>query len=541
MRIQFQSLHGHAAALQRSPEGRDWLHRLDGVHADLCPGGTNSTGWILQCPYAFEATWNGGNEDSAITVRTEDPRGAGPSFAQSDLGGGVLTLHTGYQVRTSSGQALWIRGPINMPKDGLSPLEQIVDASLFPFTVVTHVQLTRPGSTIRFEAGEPFCSIVPYPREYSEKFVVDVTGIESNLEAYEEELQKLIDAPSVQLVMEKLGDVEGAAASERANTDDEALFLPHPHVIPPPPIMDEESRRRLFKGTHPARISVIMAASNESIFLKRTVDQFEATLPSDSEIIVVDDGSTDGCADFLAVGRRDNVHLVRNQAPLGLIEARNRGVARAQGEVVVFADAHVDVPERWWQPLVAALNRSDVGVVGPGLGVMGKPELPTAYGRRLVEPTLRLEWLFDRPDAPCAVPVLGPALLAMHRDTLEDVGAFDSTISWRGLGALELCVRYWLLGHEVWIVPQVIVLRHFRKTPSRRVDGGGQARDMLRLAFLHFSPERIGAVVAGIGSEESLHDVLRSVADGALLDRRADFAERRVRDDEWLFEEICRN
>ena len=65
--------------------------------------------------------------------------------------------------------------------------------------------------------------------------------------------------------------------------------------------------------------------------------------------------------------------------------ARNRGLAEARGEVVVFSDAHMDVPERWWEPLVRTLNLPDVGLAVPGIGVMGRPEQPAACGQRIAE------------------------------------------------------------------------------------------------------------------------------------------------------------
>jgi len=49
---------------------------------------------------------------------------------QSQLGAGLLTFYPGYQFKTDGGYVLRLRGPINAPKDGLSPLESVVDASL---------------------------------------------------------------------------------------------------------------------------------------------------------------------------------------------------------------------------------------------------------------------------------------------------------------------------------------------------------------------------------------------------------------------------
>ncbi len=147
------------------------------------------------------------------------------------------------------------------------------------------------------------------------------------------------------LVREHLGLPSG---EQPAKPKEVPPFPPPFHVIPPP--APGEPAERLFRGDHELRISVILPATNESVLLERTVEQFVTTLPAASEVIVVDNGSTDGCADFLAEARWEDVRLIRSTEALGVSTARNRGLAEARGEVVVFSDAHMDVPERWWEP-----------------------------------------------------------------------------------------------------------------------------------------------------------------------------------------------
>jgi hypothetical protein len=178
------------------------------------------------------------------------------------------------------------------------------------------------------------------------------------------------------LVQDYLAAMPAALREAQA---EEIPFPPPFHVIPPP-ALGAEQVEGLFRGDYPLKISVILPASNESVLLQRTVEQFAATLPEHSEVIVVDNGSTDGCSDFLLEAPCPNIHLIRTPEALGVAGARNRGLDAARGEVVVFADAHIDLPTDWWQPIVCTLNRPHVGVVGPGIGVMGKPDYRVSYG-----------------------------------------------------------------------------------------------------------------------------------------------------------------
>ncbi|MBV7332939.1 glycosyltransferase [Chloroflexi bacterium TSY] len=331
---------------------------------------------------------------------------------------------------------------------------------------------------------------------------------------------------------------DGELKEYGTDQEEEIPFPPPFYMIDPPDPMAADDAEGLFRGTYPGKISVILPAANESVLLKRTVEQFAATLPDNSEVIVVDNGSTDGSADFLVKGSMEGVHLIQTADQLGVAGARNRGLEIAQGEFVVFADAHIDLPERWWQPIIAVLNQPKVGVVGPGIGVMGKPDAPVAYGQRIAEANLRVEWLPWVQKDPYPVPTLGGGFMAMHHDTLKRAGAFDTGMPQWGSEDLEICVRYWLLGYEVWMVPSVNVLHYFRSSNPYSVEWGAVTHNLLRVALLHFNQERLARVVAALKGENKFAHALAVVVESDVWQQRAEFAAQRVRDDDWLFEKF---
>ncbi len=97
-------------------------------------------------------------------------------------------------------------------------------------------------------------------------------------------------------------------------------------------------RGRAGGKTMPVTISVIVPVYNKAASLAACMDSlFCQSLPV-KEVIVVDDGSTDGSLSVVERYAADpRLHIV-SQANAGVSAARNRGLAAASGEYVLFVD-----------------------------------------------------------------------------------------------------------------------------------------------------------------------------------------------------------
>ncbi len=154
---------GTTIDIRPAPIEREWMDVSNERFAYRCLplNIANAHGWEILNPFGFNAIWNGGPQLDAITV-IPDP--GATSFPISHFGNATLTFHIPCLFQTEPGIDLMVQGPINRPKDGISALSGIVETDWAPYTFTMNWVFTRPGLTVRFERGEPFCHIFPVKR-----------------------------------------------------------------------------------------------------------------------------------------------------------------------------------------------------------------------------------------------------------------------------------------------------------------------------------------------------------------------------------------
>lgn len=280
-------------------------------------------------------------------------------------------------------------------------------------------------------------------------------------------------------------------------------------------------------------VSVIICTRNEGAMLPRTVASvLTATAFPSFEVVVVDDGSTDGSTDALPADAR--VRLVRGEE-LGLPAARNLGAAHARGDVVVFLDAHCEVSPNWLDVLTAALDAPDVAVVGPAFTALDSDDPYRGCGMTWVNDRLETAWFAaPGPAAPAEVPFAPGGCQAWRTETFAAVGRFDEGMTRWGFEDIEICLRAWLLGYRVLGAPAATVAHHFRTERAFVVEDEGVLHNYLRMLHLHLAPEREARCTEAVGAYPGLQEAQVLVAAGDAPDLRAELEAVRVRDDGWF-------
>jgi glycosyltransferase involved in cell wall biosynthesis len=213
----------------------------------------------------------------------------------------------------------------------------------------------------------------------------------------------------------------------------------------------------------PPPVSVLLPVRDQAGYLGDALASLSAQTFSDFEVLVVDDGSTDGSAEVAdAHGREDGRFRVLRQEPAGIVAALERGRAESRGRLIARMDGDdVVLPERL-EAQVEAL--ADGGLAACGGRVAYFPDEAVRDGARRYERWLNGLVTADEAarDVFVECPLPHPAL-TIRADALAAVGAYRD----RGWPEdYDLVLRLWAARHAFRNV-ESLVLR-WREHGARR-------------------------------------------------------------------------
>jgi len=263
-------------------------------------------------------------------------------------------------------------------------------------------------------------------------------------------------------------------------------------------------------------ITVVIPLYNKAPFISRTLDSVAAQTYTDYEVIVVDDGSTDGSPEIAANHQLSTINyqlstdsklstlnsklkLIR-QTNAGVSAARNRGIAEAQGEYIAFLDAddewkpdylatQISLVEKYPQCDVFATNyefRDEIGNITPT--IIRKLPFKGEDGE--------LSNYFEV--ASCSHPPICSISIMVRKSAIESVGGFpvgiksgEDLLTWARLAA-----RYRIAYSKTPKSIYNIGTTKMRGTPKRSIDENDYVGKELTSIALQFKPDHVNQYIS---------------------------------------------
>ena len=220
--------------------------------------------------------------------------------------------------------------------------------------------------------------------------------------------------------------------------------------------------------------SIIIPVWNKRELTEQCVSELARVTSGISyEVIIVDNHSTDGTADFLEQLSGD-IQIIRNSENLGFAKACNQGARAARGRFLIFLNNDTIPLSHWLTALVAEVtSHPEVGIVGSKLlyeddtiqhaGVVFSREALMPYHpyRRVHRdhPAVNRRRIFQSVTAAC---------MLIRREIFEAEGGFDETFQ-NGFEDVDLCLKVGDKGWQIVYQPFSVLYHLESQTPGRKV------------------------------------------------------------------------
>lgn len=205
-------------------------------------------------------------------------------------------------------------------------------------------------------------------------------------------------------------------------------------------------------------VTIVILAWNAWDATKACLDSLRTTLGVRDQVVVVDNGSSDGTSTRLR--QYPWVHVITNDDNRGFAAGCNQGAAAAVNDVLVFLNNDTVLPRRWIDPLVRPMDDDpNVGATGPRSNFVSGPQV--AVGASYADPRgmreFAKDWAERNRGRTSTVDRLVGFCLAVRRQAFEAIGGFDENYGNGGYEDDDLCRRLvgdgWslLIAHDSFV------------------------------------------------------------------------------------------
>jgi GT2 family glycosyltransferase len=224
------------------------------------------------------------------------------------------------------------------------------------------------------------------------------------------------------------------------------------------------------RGGTARSVSAVVLAYRDEPWLERCVHALLDSEGVDVEVVLVDNGCTDGAVDRLTP--TPGVTVVRPDENLGFAGGCNAGATAASGEFLALMNGDLIVAPDALAELVGCAQKPEVGIAQPSIRLSHDPNLLNSDGNEVH--FLGFSWCgsFGEPaekrTSPRPITSVMGAAMVLRRELWDELGGFEPRY-FAYHEDVELCRRCWHRGLELVNVPSAVTVHRyeFGREPSK--------------------------------------------------------------------------
>ena len=209
---------------------------------------------------------------------------------------------------------------------------------------------------------------------------------------------------------------------------------------------------------------IILNWNGETLLKKFLPSVIRYTRGEEVELIVADNGSTDGSVKWLETNHPE-LKLLKFEKNYGFAEGYNKAIGLTGYQYIVLLNSDVEVTEGWWQPLLSFMeSHPEAGAIQPKIKSYKNKELfeyagaAGGYLDRLGYPYCRGR-LFDRVekdegqyDNVAEICWASGAALTVRTELYQELGGLDP-LFFAHMEEIDLCCRMIRAGYKIYAIP----------------------------------------------------------------------------------------
>ncbi|MFA0750249.1 MAG: hypothetical protein SLRJCFUN_000652 [Candidatus Fervidibacter sp.] len=217
-------------------------------------------------------------------------------------------------------------------------------------------------------------------------------------------------------------------------------------------------------------VSIIILNWNNLRYLRRCVESVFAYTRQPFELIIVDNGSTDGSRRYLneLVRQHRNVKVVLNERNIGAPAGRNCGLAVAEGDFIVFLDSDTVVTDGWLDRLLRWMEIDPtIGMVGPCSNFASGQQIEVNYRNLKEMHEFAQHWCARNCGTGFEITVLISFCVLMRRSVIDAIGGMDARFGLIMHEDIDHSLRARVAGFRCWLAVDAFVHHYGNRTSGR--------------------------------------------------------------------------